>query len=210
MCHSSLRYLKQEEPEEWTVERLAQGFSVTPDVILRVLRSKFNPPPERKAKQNAKIMAQLREPALPTGREMGQDRPKLPGYSAPAMLSSGSGTGSIVTLASQTLMPGEAGSKALAITAGPVSVATLPTELSASPASYSKHASVTTKSTEEDGAAEDSVFDEEEDVEDDSWDGLVFSEEELLECMLSSAKSSPVVQVGIEFFDSEGNFLYRI
>ncbi|CAM5146138.1 unnamed protein product [Eretmochelys imbricata] len=31
-------------PEEWPVARLAQGFGVSPDVIQRVLRSKFSPP----------------------------------------------------------------------------------------------------------------------------------------------------------------------
>ncbi|KAG7244396.1 hypothetical protein INR49_000619, partial [Caranx melampygus] len=74
-----IRYLKQEQPEEWTVERLAQGFSVTPDVILRVLKSKFIPPPERKTKQDAKVMAGLGQQVLPSGVKAGKEQPKLPG-----------------------------------------------------------------------------------------------------------------------------------
>ncbi|CAM4638204.1 unnamed protein product [Caretta caretta] len=50
------RYLRQAFPEEWPVARLAQGFGVSPDVIQRVLRSKFSPPLERRMKQDAKVL----------------------------------------------------------------------------------------------------------------------------------------------------------
>ncbi|XP_036801695.1 neugrin [Oncorhynchus mykiss] len=75
-----IRYLKQELPEEWTIDRLAEGFSVHRDVILRVLRSKFAPTPERKAKQDTSVWARLRQQALPGGGAGGQDRQvALPG-----------------------------------------------------------------------------------------------------------------------------------
>ncbi|KAK6303976.1 hypothetical protein J4Q44_G00264300 [Coregonus suidteri] len=79
-----VRYLKQELPEEWTVDRLAEGFSVHRDVILRVLRSKFIPTPERKAKQDASVWARLRQQALPGGGGSGgQGRQQaLPGGGA--------------------------------------------------------------------------------------------------------------------------------
>nr|XP_029506335.1 neugrin [Oncorhynchus nerka]XP_029506336.1 neugrin [Oncorhynchus nerka] len=78
-----IRYLKQELPEEWTVERLAEGFSVHRDVILRVLRSKFAPTPERKAKQDTSVWARLRQQALPGGGAGGQERQvALPGGGA--------------------------------------------------------------------------------------------------------------------------------
>ncbi|CAM5146143.1 unnamed protein product [Eretmochelys imbricata] len=51
-----IRYLRQAFPEEWPVARLAQGFGVSPDVIQRVLRSKFSPPLERRMKQDAKVL----------------------------------------------------------------------------------------------------------------------------------------------------------
>ncbi|XP_070961678.1 neugrin [Oncorhynchus clarkii lewisi] len=78
-----IRYLKQELPEEWTIDRLAEGFSVHRDVILRVLRSKFAPTPERKAKQDTSVWARLRQQALPGGGAGGQERQKaLPGGGA--------------------------------------------------------------------------------------------------------------------------------
>uniref|UniRef100_UPI003AAEE6D9 neugrin n=1 Tax=Centroberyx gerrardi TaxID=166262 RepID=UPI003AAEE6D9 len=197
-----IRYLKQEQPEEWTVERLADSFSVSPDVVLRVLRSKFIPTPERKAKQDTNVMARLGQQALSSGGT-GQDKPKLPGQSTPAILPSGSKAGELVTVAKQTLIPGGKGSASLV-----TSPATLPTQLSVSPAGFTKHASVTARSTEEDSATKNDAMEEEEEEEED-WDGQVFSESELEELMLT-AKISPVVQAGKDFFDTEGNFLYRI
>ncbi|XP_048723154.2 neugrin [Caretta caretta] len=55
-----IRYLRQAFPEEWPVARLAQGFGVSPDVIQRVLRSKFSPPLERRMKQDAKVLGVAR------------------------------------------------------------------------------------------------------------------------------------------------------
>lgn len=45
--------------------------------------------------------------------------------------------------------------------------------------------------------------------DDGSWDGRVLTEEEL-EKFLEMENTSSVVQVGKDFFDTEGNFLYRI
>ncbi|XP_069758546.1 uncharacterized protein [Narcine bancroftii] len=52
-----IRFLKATFPEEWSVCQLAQGFSVSEDVIRRVLKSKFVPSPERRMKQDAKVAA---------------------------------------------------------------------------------------------------------------------------------------------------------
>uniref|UniRef100_A0A8C9VJ20 Neugrin n=1 Tax=Scleropages formosus TaxID=113540 RepID=A0A8C9VJ20_SCLFO len=62
-----IRYLKQEFPEEWTVERLAEGFSVSRDVIGRVLRSKFVPPAERRERQDARATSTAGQRAPPPG-----------------------------------------------------------------------------------------------------------------------------------------------
>ncbi|CAI9572908.1 unnamed protein product [Staurois parvus] len=54
-----IRYLKQEFPEEWTLQRLASGFNVSTDVIRRVLKSKFVPSQARKMKQDAVVSSRL-------------------------------------------------------------------------------------------------------------------------------------------------------
>ncbi|CAJ1085346.1 LOW QUALITY PROTEIN: neugrin [Xyrichtys novacula] len=188
-----IRYLKQEQPEEWTVKRLAEGFSVSPDVIRRVLKSKFVPSPERKSKQDAKIMASLRPKALPTVAGTGTDRLKLPGNRTPAMLPSGTGEDAALSVSNRTaLIQSKISEDKMLIPASSVS-----TQLKAD---TDKETQVTISMTN---------LTEEEEEDEESWDGQVFTEEEL-EQFISMAKPSPVVQVGMEFFDAEGNFLYRI
>ena len=53
---SSRRYLHEEFPESWSVPRLAEGFDVSTDVIRRVLKSKFLPTLEQKLKQDQKVL----------------------------------------------------------------------------------------------------------------------------------------------------------
>lgn len=195
--YSIFRYLKQEQPDEWTVERLAEGFSVTPDVILRLLRSKFVPAPERKAKQDAKVIAGLGQQVLPSGAGTVQDGLKLPGNRTQAVLPPGRRDGAVVPVADQALMLRGEGSLAKS----PAPVAVLHTQLRGD---LSKDASVT-RSTEEDRTTDTNLTEEDE----ESWDGRVLTEEELEEFM-EMENPSPVVQVGKDFFDAEGSFLYRI
>ncbi|XP_006867196.1 PREDICTED: neugrin [Chrysochloris asiatica] len=51
-----IRYLHKEFAESWTVPRLAEGFGVSTDVIRRVLKSKFVPTLEQKLKQDQKVL----------------------------------------------------------------------------------------------------------------------------------------------------------
>lgn len=51
-----IRYLHEEFPESWPVPSLAEGFDVSADVIRRVLKSKFVPTAERKRKQDEKVL----------------------------------------------------------------------------------------------------------------------------------------------------------
>lgn len=192
--HSIFRYLKQEQPDEWTVERLAEGFAVTPDVILRVLRNKFVPPPERKAKQDAKVTAGLGQQALASGATPVEDRLKLTGNQTPATLPPGKAGGLV---ADQTLMLQDQSTGSLA--RAPLTV--LNTQIKGE---IRKDASVM-RSTEEDTTTDTELTNQEE----ASWDGWVWTEEELVEFM-DMENPSPVVQVGKDFFDAEGNFLYRI
>lgn len=191
-----IRYLRQELPEEWTVERLAEGFSVSPDVIQRVLRSKFVPSPERRDKQNAKVMAGLGHQALPSGAGMRQDQLKLPGHRTQARLPPGNAEGALVPVANNRsqVIPGE-GSPSL--TKSPVPALT---------AQFT--ALVGEDVTRTEGSNMADVSDTEEEAE-ESWDGRVFTEEELEE-WIETEKPSPAVQVGKDFFDTEGHFLYRV
>ncbi|XP_041655579.1 neugrin [Cheilinus undulatus] len=188
-----IRYLKQEQPEEWTVEHLAEGFSVSPDVILRVLRSKFVPSPERKAKQDIKVMAGLSQQVLPSGAGTGSDQLKLPGNCAQAVLPSGR-EDAVVPVADRTLMLQYGSTDANSL----VSSSVLPTEVRAG---INRDTTVTTSET--------NSVQEDEEEEEEGWDGTVFTEEEL-EQYIHMENPSPAVQVGNDFFDTEGNFLYRI
>ncbi|CAK6951337.1 neugrin [Scomber scombrus] len=196
-----IRYLKQEQPEEWTVERLAEGFSVTPDVILRVLRSKFIPAPERKVRQDANVMPGLGQQVLPSGAGSGQNRLKLAGNRAAAALPSGSKESVLVPVADRTLLIQRKGSASLAKSPAPVAV--LPTQFMSD---VSKDTTVTIRG-EDSNTNTNPAGDNTEDEED--WDGQVLSEEELEELM-ELKRPSPVVQVGNDFLDAEGNLLYRI
>ncbi|XP_051898509.1 neugrin [Pristis pectinata] len=79
-----IRFLKAKFPEEWSVSQLAKGFSVSEDVIRRVLRSKFVPSPERRMKQDAKVAAvtltlshRTKQPTISLPSVSAPDRPKL-------------------------------------------------------------------------------------------------------------------------------------
>ncbi|KAM6930173.1 neugrin [Lycodopsis pacificus] len=194
-----IRSLKQEQPDEWTVQRLAEGYSVTPDVILRVLRSKHVPAPDRKIKQDAKVMSGLGQPALPSGAGTEQNRLKLPGHHTSAALPPGSRERAVVPVADQTVMLRGDCTGSLAKIPAPATLQA--TQFRAG----SKDVAVA-RSEEEDGASNTNPSkDDKEDEE--SWDGQRLTDKELEEFM---EKPDPVVQVGNEFFDGEGNFLYRI
>lgn len=147
-------------------------------------------------------MTALSQQVLPSGAETRQDSSKLPGNHKPATLLSGNREGALVPVADQTLMIRHKGSGSLAKSSAPVTV--LPTQLTTG---ISEDDAVK-PSTKDDITAETSLTEEDEEDE-DSWDGQVLTEEELEEFM-KMEKPSPVVQVGKDFFDAEGNFLYRI
>lgn len=162
-----------------------------------MLRSKFVPPPERKAKQDAKVTAGLGQQALASGATPVEDRLKLTGNQTPAALSPGKAGGPVALVANEALMLQDKSTASL--TTAPLTV--LNTQIKGE---IRKDASVT-RSTEEDTTTHTKLTDQEE----SSWDGWVWTEEELEEFM-DMENPSPVVQVGKDFFDAEGNFLYRI
>ncbi|XP_019716322.1 neugrin [Hippocampus comes] len=188
----TIRYLKREHPDEWTIEHLAEGFSVSPAVIRRVVRNKFSPTAQRKAKQDAKVMSRLQRPALSSG-EAGteQSRPELPaGRSLRQFLPPGKLEAALVPVDVRTHEPP---TKASALVTGPAMLPRRP-----------KDAAATTMRP-----GEDSLIDvDPAESQDETWDGRVFSEEELDE--FRDTKPAPAVQVGKDFFDGNGHFLYRI
>ncbi|XP_077438616.1 neugrin [Vanacampus margaritifer] len=186
----TIRYLKQEHPDEWTVELLSESFSVSPDVIRRVVRTKFSPAPHRKAVQDAKVMSRLQHPALPSG-EAATERSRQglhAGRSLRQFLPPGNPEAALVPVAVHTDEPT---TKASSL----VSVPVMPPRDDA--------AAMTTWPVQ-DG----SVDDDPAEAEDETWDGRVLSEEELEE--FRDVKPASVLQVGNEVFDSNGQFLYRI
>ncbi|XP_077370337.1 neugrin [Festucalex cinctus] len=186
----TIRYLKREHPEEWTVEHLSEGFLVSPEVIRRVIRNKFSPAPHRKAVQDAKVMSRLQRTALSSGEAATErSQPDLhAGRSLRQFLPPGTPEAALVPVA---VRKDEPSTKASTLVTVPVM-------------QPRDDAAAMTTWPVQDG----SVDDNQAEAEDELWDGRVLSEEELDE--FRDVKPVPVMQVGSDFFDSNGQFLYRI
>ncbi|XP_017323237.1 neugrin isoform X2 [Ictalurus punctatus] len=203
-----IRYLKQESPQEWTVQRLAEGFSVNTDVIYRVLHSKFTPPPERRLKQDATVLTTVRQTFLENDKtnqsQKGQSQLPLPTSSVPALISSGN-TSTLVALTSGALTPTECVTGLVPTAANVPSPSIRTAQISAvAQGTLQEQPAVRQEPT---GVKERGVEVEEE----EEWDGVVFTDEGLEELIHTlQEKPSAVEQKGREFYDSDGNFLYRI
>ncbi|TSW62353.1 Neugrin [Bagarius yarrelli] len=196
-----IRYLKQESPQEWTLQKLAEGFSVSPDVIYRVLRSKFTPPPERRLKQDAKALTRAGQLSLEDSKtiqtQKSQSKLSPPTSTVPALISSGN-TDMVAALTSGALTPAKCATGLVSTSSNVPSASIQITTVTQE--TFQEPAAVGTKST-----------DVAEIVEEEEWDGMVFTDEELEELVHTLREiPSPVERKGSEFYDSEGNFLYRI
>ncbi|KAG6938682.1 neugrin, neurite outgrowth associated, partial [Chelydra serpentina] len=200
-----IRYLRQAFPEEWPVARLAQGFCVSTDVIQRVLRSKFSPSLERRMKQDAKVL----------GKQGSREQQAGPDWRAKlGAIAAGE--------AAQQLLP--AGPKDMPqsgalIAPGGQSSSSKPQRKGqlwrAGERQNRKNSQL--EPLQEDGAKPVAgmeatlMRDSSPGGDTEEWDGEVLSEEELVELAADGCDPSPkVVQRGQEYFDSHGNFLYRI
>lgn len=202
------------------MERLAEGFAVAPDDILRVLRSKFTPSASRKVKQDAKAMARQGQQTAQLVPASAAARSKLllPAQKTPIMsvaVDGASGPSALVCSANRMPAPRVAvgrrgGGGEISEphpSGGPASLATWPNLL---PLSTVTEISRPTSIPEEDARGAPPVESgEDNNDEEERWDGEVLTESELEELMLTT-KPSTAVQVGKDFFDPKGNFLYRI
>ncbi|KAM5206965.1 neugrin [Hipposideros larvatus] len=198
-----IRYLHKEFAESWSVPRLAEGFDVSTDVIRRVLKSKFVPTLEQKLKQDQKVL----EKAGPSGSG---DNWKL--------LSTGrSRSGSLLVPGGETSSQGQGHSTTLKMiesnshsTNTPrrqkgrnKGIQSLEKESFVPVTAALGHQRELQKYSTSDGEATRGT---------DS-DGLP-GEKQLEELKAGEPGeqnfSSKVVQRGREFFDDNGNFLYRI
>ncbi|XP_036590614.1 tubulin polyglutamylase TTLL13P-like [Trichosurus vulpecula] len=73
-----IRYLHKEFSEDWSVPKLAEGFGVSTDVIRRVLKSKFVPTLKQEIKQDQKILSKARITHYPQKQLALQEHPPLP------------------------------------------------------------------------------------------------------------------------------------
>lgn len=190
------------------MQRLAEGFSVNTDVIYRVLHSKFTPPPERRLKQDATVLTTVRQTFLENDKtnqsQKGQSQLPLPTSSVPALISSGN-TSTLVALTSGALTPTECVTGLVPTAANVPSPSIRTAQISAvAQGTLQEQPAVRQEPT---GVKERGVEVEEE----EEWDGVVFTDEGLEELIHTlQEKPSAVEQKGREFYDSDGNFLYRI
>nr|XP_006628633.1 PREDICTED: neugrin [Lepisosteus oculatus]XP_015198054.1 PREDICTED: neugrin [Lepisosteus oculatus]XP_015198056.1 PREDICTED: neugrin [Lepisosteus oculatus] len=191
-----IRYLNRDTPEEWTVGRLAEGFGVSSDVIHRVLRSKFIPPPERQQKQDGRVFARTGCQSLLGSVKQDARLAQVPATAA-AMLTPGVGEVQAERGGSSLALGQEATAVLLASPRGtlaPHGTARLGVPATQDPPRLGK------------------ISESSQDITPGEEEGVRVLDDEELEKLLSNPSPKPleVVQVGSEFYDGEGNFLYRI
>ncbi|XP_053320161.1 neugrin [Spea bombifrons] len=211
-----IRYLKQEFPEEWTVPQLAEGFNVSPDVIRRVLRSKFSVPEKRKVKQDLKVSKLLGYVSQTPKKGALQ---LAPGAKYPTQQVLPSGVNE-EQAALRLIPPAEKiQSNALtvrikdALTHGNKGNMQPSTQMAQDnmPGVVPVQSQTQVTLNEDSGADPAPSFEGEQGMLDEEWDGEVLNDAELEELAKSGVKNQmQVIQKGKEFFDGDGNFLYRI
>lgn len=168
---------------------------MTTDVILRVIRSKFVPTVDRRAKQDTKVMAEHGQKVLHSGSRRLQEKLKLPGNFTPSALPPGKETAAVVPAEQTLVLRGE----------GSVSLAKSHTSASVQHSSDFISNVSGTNLTDLDKTTNSDPIEEEE----EHWDGRVFTEDDL-EKFIEMENPPLPVQMGKDFFDTEGKFLYRI
>ncbi|KAK2508324.1 hypothetical protein MC885_013189 [Smutsia gigantea] len=203
-----IRYLHKEFAESWSVSRLAEGFDVSTDVIRRVLKSKFVPTLKQKLKQDQKVLKKA---------GLAHSLQQLPGSGdALKPLSVGNlVSGTLQMPKDEASSKGQDHSTALKMTESNTLGANTPTRQKG----RNRGTQVREKESFLPGAAAQShqralhrYSGDCESTKGADSDGLPSDKLEELKAEDRGDQnfSSKVVQRGREFFDSNGNFLYRI
>ncbi|XP_007943346.1 neugrin [Orycteropus afer afer] len=209
---AQIRYLHKEFAESWSVPRLAEGFDVSTDVIRRVLKSKFVPTLEQKLKQDQKVLKKA-------GLAHSVQQIQASGNITKPLSVSYSVSGSLLIPEGEASSKGQSCSTALKVIESNIHSTNTPRRqrkrnegiqsLEEIKKSFVPGAAAlghqrelqkySTSNREGSGRAD--------------TDGLPSDEklEELkIEAPTTQNFTTKVVQRGREFFDSNGNFLYRI
>jgi len=129
------------------------------------------------------------------------EQSRLPKSATPAILSSGK-TGALTTQ-SKTALAVREGETGLTPSGGNA----VPSQVLSAVHRQTPALQEQNDSSEKMGMRDDIEFEEEE----EEWDGVILTEEELEHIAQTLLKTpSSVKQKGSDFFDNEGNFLYRI
>ncbi|XP_075414108.1 neugrin [Tenrec ecaudatus] len=206
-----IRYLHKESAESWTVPRLAEGFNVSPDVIRRVLKSKFVPTLEQKLKQDQRVIKKA-------GLAYSLQQNHASGNTTKPLSAGHSVSGSLLMPGSKDSPKGQSHSTALKVldsnthststpgrqkgrNGGVPSLERVKESFVPLAAAVSQQKGLQKYSTSDGGSTRGTHS-----------NGLSSDEklEELKAGKPSDQNFSKVVQRGQEFFDSNGNFLYRI
>ncbi|XP_077119659.1 neugrin isoform X1 [Ranitomeya variabilis] len=206
-----IRYLRQELPEEWPLTRLAIGFNVSTDAIKKVLKSKFTPNEARRMKQDASVFRILGQNLPVSSKKQLQLEASSKHPAQPLLPLQGNKRQLLISQSAHLLPPP---------TPSDSSELALRTEhltKSLTPESQDLVQGVFSAASSQGGPAtstkveSDQTMNKEERTEDEKWDREVLSDKDLEELANSGAPNNmKVVQKGKEFFDSDGNFLYRI
>ncbi|GCB60353.1 neugrin [Scyliorhinus torazame] len=195
-----IRFLKTKFPEEWSVSQLAEGFSVNEDVIRRVLKSKFKPSVQRRMRQDANVCGSRQ--TVPHGaKRLTADSPDAQALVEPKLLTDPALTARLpqgtVADPSQSDFSGKLHNP-VAKETGRINLAQQSVRkefrVQSSPDLVKTRAAYAERE-------ECSSSDEEQ------LPGFQETDEELQKLTENQLK---VVQKGSEFYDQEGNFLYRI
>nr|XP_033775552.1 neugrin [Geotrypetes seraphini] len=222
-----IRQLNQEFPEEWTVHRLAEGFNVSSDVIKRVLRSKFSASPVRRMKQDAKATAKLEHKQLPQNAFRDPVQPKIQaGYQTRICLPSGKPYQQQKQISDgHTTTQGSMSPATLQVLPNTLPLAAAENNFKLKKQKWENQLRIDPRAkanlvhaaslslTNKVSKTDQKLFISQEQIVpmEEEWDGKLPPEEELARIeKMGQENRMKVVQKGREFFDSDGNFLYRI
>ncbi|XP_073424745.1 neugrin isoform X2 [Dendrobates tinctorius] len=209
-----IRYLREEFPEEWPLTRLAIGFNVSTDAIKKVLKSKFIPNEARRTKQDASVFRILGQNLPVSTKKQLQLEASSKHPAEPVLPLQGNKRQLLISQSAHLPPPKPSDSSELALRTGHLTKSLALTQGSQDLvqgvfSAVSGQGGPTTNTKVE----PDQTMNKKEDERtvDEKWDREVLSDKELEELANSGAPNNmKVMQKGREFFDSDGNFLYRI